>query len=450
MPFPAEDGRRTITRIPMNSHPVGAIIVGGEHPGLGIARSLGQRGIPICLIDDQHSISQFSKYVTRAVRVKDLRDEHNTVESVLEVGRRYGLEGWVLFPTRDETVAAFSRYRDRLAQFFRVTTADWATTRWAWDKKNTYDLAAELGIPVPRTFNPRTEAELGELYSRLPLAVKPAVKEHFFYATGAKAWRAETPAQLHDLFRKAAQQIKPEEILVQEIIPGNGRQQYSYCAFFCDGKPQSSLVARRLRQHPREFGRAATYVETMESSDVPKIEELSKRFLKAIDYYGLVEVEFKQDARDGKFKLLDVNARTWGFHSIGRPAGVDFPYLQYAEQLGEPFDRSRAKGGVGWLRLVTDVPTVLLDFLAGELDLSAYWDSLKRTRVESVFCLQDPVPSVAEIMLLPYLVMRKLVVRPTPSCETKPIAEPESAKLTLRAAMNKGSSVSERMLPHEE
>ena len=105
-----------------NPEQVGAIVIGGEHPGLGIARSLGCRGIPICVIDDQHSISQFSKYVTRVVRVKDLRDEENTVESVMEVGQRYGLKGWVLFPTRDETVAAFSRHRDRLAEFFRVTT----------------------------------------------------------------------------------------------------------------------------------------------------------------------------------------------------------------------------------------------------------------------------------------------------------------------------------------
>ena len=92
--------------------------------------------------------------------------------------------------------------------------------RWAWDKKNTYDRAAELGIPVPHTYNPRTEEELEELYSRLPLAIKPAVKENFFYATGAKAWRAETPEQLKDLFRKATRQIRPEEILIQEIIPG--------------------------------------------------------------------------------------------------------------------------------------------------------------------------------------------------------------------------------------
>ena len=415
---------------PMEPQQVGAIVIGGEHPGLGIARSLGRRGIPIYVIDDQYSISQFSKYVTRVVRVKDLRDETRTVESVLDVGRRYGLKGWVLFPTRDETVAAFSRHRDRLAEFFRVTTAGWETVKWAWDKKNTYERAAELGIPVPHTYNPRTEPELKALYSRLPLALKPAVKENFFYATGAKAWRAETPDQLIDLFRRAIRQIRPEEILIQEIIPGDGQQQYSYCAFFRDGEAHSTLVAKRLRQHPREFGRAATYVETIEH---PEIEELSERFLRAIDFYGLVEVEFKRDPRDGQFKLLDVNARTWGFHSIGVPAGVDFPYLLYADQVGQPIERSRAKAGVGWIRAVTDLPTAALDLWDHELDMRSYWNSLRNTRAESVFCLQDPLPSVAEVLMLPYLVTKKYFVKSAGKPENLAAGDREDADLPVNS-----------------
>jgi D-aspartate ligase len=405
----------------MNTDGVGAIVIGGEHPGLGIARSLGRRGIPICVIDDQHSISQFSKYVTRVVRVNNLRDEHDTVENVLEVGHRFGMKDWVLFPTRDETVVAFSRHRDRLAEFFRVTTPGWETVKWAWDKKNTYDRAATLGIPVPHTHNPKTEEELANLYSRLPLAIKPAIKENFFYATGVKAWRAETPAQLHDLFLKASRQIRPEEILVQEIIPGDGARQYSYCAFFRDGKAHSTLIAKRMRQHPREFGRAATYVETIDFSE---IEELSERFLKAINYYGLVEVEFKQDPRDGQFKLLDVNARTWGFHSLGMPAGVDFPYLLFADQVGYPIDRSRARAGVGWLRGITDLPTVVSDLCAGELKVSAYWTSLRNTRTESVFCRQDLLPSIAEILMLPYLATKKYLGTPKAKPEPQVARDP--------------------------
>jgi len=392
----------------MGEKRVGAIVIGGEHPGLGITRTLGRKGIPVCIIDDQHSVSEFSRYASRVVRVKDLLDERNTVANVMEVGQRYGLKDWVLFPTRDETVAAFSRHRDELARFFHVTTAGWNSVQWAWNKKNTYRLGADLGIPVPFTCNPRDESELVALYPRLPLAIKPAVKENFFYATGAKAWRAETPEQLTDLYRRATRQLRPEEILIQEIIPGDGQRQYSYCAFFRDGQAQSTLVARRMRQHPREFGRAATYVETIEC---PEIESFSECFLRAIDYYGLVEIEFKQDPRDGQFKLLDVNARTWGFHSIGAPAGVDFAYLLYADQVGKPIERSRAKPGVGWLRAVTDFPTAISDLCRGELDLGAYWKSLARTRTESVFCIADPLPSIAEILMLPYLVTKKYSIR---------------------------------------
>src|SRR5918994_7379778 len=82
----------------------GAVVVGGDYQGLGIVRSLGRRGVPICVIDDERSIARFSRYTRHAVRVADLRDEERTVDAVLRVGRRLGLRGWVLFPTREETV----------------------------------------------------------------------------------------------------------------------------------------------------------------------------------------------------------------------------------------------------------------------------------------------------------------------------------------------------------
>jgi D-aspartate ligase len=383
---------------------IGAVVVGGDHPGLAIARSLGRRGIPVVVIDDQYSISKFSKYVTRIERVSDLKDQRAAVDSVLEVGQRLGLKDWVLFPTRDENVAAFSIYRDRLAEFFRVTTAPWATVRWVWDKANTYQLAEKLGIPAPRTWNPKSVDDLSDLDAHLPLAIKPAVKENFFYATGAKAWRAETPKQLRELYLRACRDVDPCEILIQQIIPGDGLRQLSYCAFFRDGHAHSVMVARRMRQHPREFGRAATYVETV---DLPELEELAERFLRAIDFNGIVEVEFKQDVRDGEYKLLDVNARAWGFHGLGLAAGVDFPYLLFADQCGMQVAPARGKSGLGWMRLLPDIPLVLSDLADGYLKLGAYWHSLKATRVESVFSWKDPLPSIAEFVLLPYFIKKK-------------------------------------------
>lgn len=384
--------------------PIGALVVGGDHPGLGIARSLGRHGIPVYILDNQYCISSFSKYVRRVVKVDDLLNERKTVDAVLEVGMRFNLRNWVLFPTRDETVAAFSRHRAELAEFFKVTTGEWSSVEWAWDKKKTYELAATLDIPCPKTFNPKNADDLPSLYSRLPLAIKPAIKENFFYTTGAKAWRANTVEQLNKFYDKATRQIRPEEVLVQEIIPGDGREQYSYCAFVRSGRPHCTLTARRARQHPREFGRAASYVETVE---VPVIEELSERFLKRINYHGLVEIEFKRDPRDGEYKLLDVNARPWGFHGIGSACGVDFPYLMFADQMGLSVEQVRAKAGVGWLRLLTDIPTAISDLANGSLSIGAYLRSLRATRIEAVFSWEDPFPSLAEMVLLPYIAAKK-------------------------------------------
>ncbi len=383
---------------------VGALVVGGDHPGLAVVRSLGRRGIPVYVIDDQPCISSVSRYATRVITVEDVLDERKTVDAVLEVGRQFDLRDWVLIPTRDENVAAFSRYRIELAEFFRVTTGEWEGIQWAWDKAKTYELAEALGIPCPKTFVPRNADELPLLYPHLPLAIKPAVKENFFYATGAKAWRADTPEQLNELYARASRQIRAEEILIQEIIPGDGRAQYSWCAFARNGRPHSTLTARRMRQHPREFGRAATYVETI---DAPEIEEYSERFIGAIDYHGLVEIEYKYDARDGEYKLLDVNARAWGFHALGGAAGVDFVWLLYADRMGLPIEAVRAKAGVGWLRLLTDIPTAISDMAHGCLTVGDYYRSLRATGVESVFAWNDPLPSLAETLLVPYSILKK-------------------------------------------
>jgi D-aspartate ligase len=379
---------------------VGALVVGGDYVGLGIVRSLGRKGVPVCVLDDERSIARYSRFASHGFRVASLRDERRAVDTVLDLGSRLGLTGWVLYPTREETVAAFSRHRDRLGQHFRVPTPDWSTVRWAWDKRNTYRLAGELAIPTPRTWYPQRLEDLDQVDADPPFAIKPAIKEHFFYATKAKAWRADTRSQLVERFERAVAVAGPGEVMVQELIPGDGSQQFAYCAFFKDGSGVASMVARRRRQHPPEFGRASTFVET---TDLPLLETLSERFLKAIDYYGLVEVEYKLDRRDGDYKLLDVNARAWGYHTLGQRAGVDFPFLLYADQLGQQVQACRADAGVRWIRLVTDLPTAAYEFAHGQLDWRSYLRSLVGLHVESVFSLRDPLPGLAEVALIPYL-----------------------------------------------
>ena len=206
------------------------------------------------------------------------------------------------------------------------------------------------------------------------------------------------------MFRRASALTGASEVLIQDMIPGDGRQQFSYCAFFKDSKAIGSMVTRRRRQHPHDFGRASTFVETI---DLPALEALSNRFLHSINYYGLVEVEFKLDPRDGQFKLLDINARTWGYHALGSHAGVDFPSLLYRDQLSSPVEPCRGRPGVSWVRLLTDVPTGLIDVAAGRLRFRDFCHSLRSYHIEAVFNREDPVPGLVEFALIPYLTMKR-------------------------------------------
>jgi D-aspartate ligase len=384
---------------------VGAVVIGGDYQGLGIVRSLGRHGVPLCVVDDERSIATASRFTSHRLHVPELRSADATLEA-LEVARhRFGLEGWVLYPTRDETVAVLAAHREELARHFRVPTPSWSCIEQAWDKRCTYRLAETLSIPIPRTWYPTTEADLAEVDTTVPLVVKPAIKEDFFYATGAKGWRVGSRSELVEAFRRGTSVMAGEgRLLVQDMIPGGGAEQSSYCAFFKDGAAVASMTVSRRRQHPSDLGRSSTFVETV--SD-PALTELSDRFLTHIDYYGLVELEYKLDPRDGEHKLLDVNARTWGYHTLGTAAGVDFPYLLFQDQMGEQVTPARAEEGVRWVRLVTDVPNAVRDLRRGSLGLREYVSSLRGVDTESVFSLRDPLPGLYELALIPYLAVRR-------------------------------------------
>ncbi len=110
--------------------------------------------------------------------------------------------------------------------------------------------------------------------------------------------------------------------------------------------------------------------------------------------------------------MLDVNARAWGFHGLGQAVGVDFAYALFADQCGLAMEPSRAKPQQGWLRLIPDLAVVAKDLFDGYLGFAAYWASLKATKVESVFSSTDPLPFLAEMTMLPYIIAKKYRPRP--------------------------------------
>src|SRR2546427_10481096 len=117
--------------------------------------------------------------------------------------------------------------------------------------------------------------------------------------------------------------------------------------------PRSTLFPyTTLFRSPVDFGNASTLVEQTSQSVIAAD---GRRFLEGIGFDGMAEVEFKFDPRDGRYKILDVNPRPWGWHTLGKAAGIDFPYLLWQQKMGLDVSPIHSQDSASWLREITDL-----------------------------------------------------------------------------------------------
>jgi D-aspartate ligase len=364
-----------------------------------LARSLGRQSVPFWVGSPPTiRLASFSRYTRRTLPWPS-GDDETQVEYLLEVAARNNLDQWVLFPTSDETAALLSRSHSRLSRRYRVSAPTWNVLRWAYDKRLTYRLAADQQVDYPQTFYPLMDADLADVNCDFPAILKPAVHASINRLTEDKAWRVANREELLLRFREARELMPPDLILVQEMIPGSGGSQFSFAALCCDGKTIASLTARRTRQYPIDFGYSSSFVETM---DVPEIVAPSQRLLAAIGYTGIVEVEYKFDFRDGRFKLLDINPRLWTWSPLGGRAGMDFPYLLWKMLQGMPVAEQRAPAGVRWVRMSTDLPAAFQEMLRGRLNLREYLRSLRGPLQFALVAVDDPLPGLMDLPIFAF------------------------------------------------
>ena len=383
----------------------GALVVGGDYRGLGVVRSLGRRGIPVWVLTDGDDVlATRSRYAVRHMPLRGTSNDEQA-ESLLRLADEHALDGWALFPTSDRTAAMIGQHHAELGNRYVLTTPSWDTLRWAFDKRLTYELAERIGVSYPRTWKAEDAAEASRLPVEFPVIVKPAVREEDNALTVAKAWRADGPDELRERFAEGAALLPAAELLIQELVPGGGETQVSYAALCDDGRPLATVVARRTRQYPPDFGRASTYVETIEQ---PEIVEPSERLLAELRFTGLVELEYKRHPTSGEFKLLDVNPRVWGWQSLCPRAGVDFPYLAWRLAHSEPVDPARGEVGVRWVRHSTDFPTSLREILGRRLSARTYVASLRGPVENAIHARDDRGPGLYEYPMLVGTLVRRL------------------------------------------
>jgi D-aspartate ligase len=374
----------------------GALVIGGDYRALTVVRSLGRHGIPVWVLPEHQKIAAKSRYAIEEHQLP-LADDEEQIAFLMELAEKHHLNGWVVFPTEDKHAALIARHQGLLARRFKLATSRWETVEAAYDKRATYRAAGEHGVDHPTTFYPRDRREVEALEIAYPVILKPAIKDVVNRFTQAKAWRVENRDQLLARYDEACALLDPGLIMIQEMIPGGGEAQFSYGALCNDGLPLASIVARRTLQYPVDFGRSSSFVETVEC---PEVEAAGRRLLMGLKYTGLMEVEFKYDRRDGRYKMIDLNPRVWGWHTLATLGGVDFPYFFWRMVQNLAVPEVRVKPGYRWVRMTTDLPAAIREIRSGSLSLGSYLRSLRSPIGHAVFSSDDPLPFLLEVPML--------------------------------------------------
>ncbi len=363
----------------------GAVILGGYQAGLAVVDGLAAGGVPAVVVI--HSPNEFARSSRRIERWTALPHPEREPAAYLErlEALATGGERPLLVPTTDETLGLVARHRDRLGRRYAISCMDAARVETVLDKERTYEVAAAAGIPVPRTFSPSSEAELDAARAALgfPLLVKPRESHRYYARFGRKMVKAHDDAQLRDAWREARE--ADVGVLVQEFIQGPDAHGANYNSYADAGAPIAEFTAAKRRIYPREIGFPAIVV----SARLAPVAELGRRLLSAFAISGFSCTEFKLDARDGRWKLMEVNAR----HNLsGRLAircGVNFPLIDHAVATGGPLPRRDAtRDGVYWVNLTPD----LVKSLPRPGAWREYARALTRPHVFDVLDRRDPRP----------------------------------------------------------
>jgi predicted ATP-grasp superfamily ATP-dependent carboligase len=324
-----------------------AIVFNCHITGLAVARSLGSRGVPVIGLDREPAgLGLHSRYTLIAGRCPyPMEDERGFIDLLLEIGHVLPRKA-VLFPCLDEWVFAVARHRSELEKFFYFPFSELETINRILDKDLLYTKCEELGIPIPKTYYLARQDPI-EVAAAIayPCIVKPALQREFTNEFGEKVFRAETRDEFLDLCRRASR----HPLLAQEIVGAGVDSFYSLCSFLNSrGEALGVFVGRKLEQYPPDFGTACL----VDSRYVGSIVERGVEVLKQFSYHGISEVEFLYDHRDGQFKLLDINTRVWKWIGLPIRAGIDLPWLAYADAIGQnPDPAPRQLNGMRWVYL---------------------------------------------------------------------------------------------------
>ena len=371
---------------------------------LAITRSLGRKGVPVVRIHPNDlDRSLYSKYCSKVEVSPDFYvSEEKLLAFLLALQNRY--QGTrLLIPASDDCAYFVSKYHDALSGTFEVLAPNGPIMEIILDKKNQYERAQSLGIPIPETYFPAGIEDVTHLAAKLanyPYVIKPLVSHNWRRALmkkvsqGRKGFAVQNVEELISQYETIAQCDK--NVMIQEVIGGADERLFTFLSYFnAQSQPIAYCTRKKLRQLPVDFG----YCTMAESCHDEIVKDQSIRLLQSFGFHGISGVEWKLDPRTQKYKLIEINPRAVNTIGIAPACGVDLAYIAFKDKIGGGTSHvTEWLDGIKWIDFEQDIWAAKELYLSGKLSLGEWWRSFAGRKVHAVYASDDLRPFVGYLV----------------------------------------------------
>ena len=367
------------------------------HGPLGIARSLGRLGVQVHLATpDTRAPAGYSHYVARSWVLDNPTDDAAVLATLGALATQARARP-VLVAADDLGSLFVDRQLEQLRATFSLADQPAGLPLELSNKRRLHQRCIELGIPTPVSRVIRSVSEAQEAAADLgfPVVVKAADPRLLGKANSPHSVTIVRDAGQLDALLAYIDPAMVPELLLQEHLPGNALSVWMFNGYIGrDGTCSIGIVGQKIRQAPPRTG--ATSLGVVVDNDA--VRDLSITFLQRLGYRGIVDMGVRFDARDGLYKVLDVNPRIGAsFRLFVARGGLDVARALYLDMTGQPIPPATAESGRRWWVEDRDTATALKLLRGGELGLPAYIGSLRGVDERALLARDDLRPVAALI-----------------------------------------------------